>query len=37
MIRLVAKQRFLKPQTSSLAPTGIALFTGEEIIQEAPS
>ena len=37
MIRLVAKQRFLKPQISSLAPTGVALFTGEEINQENPS
>ena len=33
MIRLVAKQRFMKPQISSLAPIGVALFS-EEILDE---
>jgi len=33
MIRLVAKQRFMKPQISSLAPIGVALFREETLAE----
>ncbi len=33
MIRLVAKQRFMKPQISSLAPIGVALFSEETLAE----